>query len=259
MAGTIFQDTHFSLLLWFRIMWLVMSQKFGANAKGLMRVLSLSYATVWNVLHKLRRAMVRSEREKLKGTVEVDEAYVGGHEEGRLGRGAAKKSLVAVAVELTDGNIIGRIRMAVINDATAVTLHDFIDYNVEPGSEVVTDGWKGYSGLEFKGFSHSVKPMKKDKEALPHVHLVISLAKRWLLGTFQGAVSHRYLDYYLDEYVFRFNRRKSRSRGKLFRRLMEQAVVTSPVTRDELKVLQDRVSAEEHEMRAFLNNIMRET
>ena len=142
--------------------------------------------------------------------------------------------MVVVAVELPDGKRIGRVRMKVIENAKKSTLMPFVRENVEPGSEVITDGWKGYSSLPEEGFTHTVKVMKRDKNALPHVHLIISLLKRWLLGTYQGAVSDRYLDYYLDEYVFRFNRRTSKSRSKLFRRLMEQAVAMGPTTRVEV-------------------------
>ncbi|MDR0548138.1 MAG: IS1595 family transposase, partial [Deltaproteobacteria bacterium] len=158
---------------------------------------------------------------------EVDEAFIGALEEGAKGRGAKKKSLIVLAVELSsDYRTLGRARFAPIPDASSSSLSSFIVKNVEPGATVVTDGWRGYSSLEEMGFNHVVKKMGSDKDILPHVHLVFSLLKRWNLGTFQGSVSHKYLEYYLDEYTFRFNRRKSRSRGKLFRRIVEQAVVT---------------------------------
>jgi transposase-like protein/Zn ribbon nucleic-acid-binding protein len=237
LAGTIFQDTHISLKHWFKAMWRVMSEKSGANATGLARILGLAHSTTWNMLHKLRRTMVRAEREKLGSIVEVDESFIGGLEEDKPGRGAEKKSLVIVAVELSPNlKIIGRIRLAVIPDASSSSIIPFIQKNVESGSTVITDGWKSYLPLQKCGFNHTVKVMKKDDDMLPHVHLVISLLKRWILGTFQGSMYHKNLDYYLDEYVFRFNRRKSKSRGKLFRRLMEQAVITPPLTRKELSV-----------------------
>ena len=236
MAGTVFQDTHLPLSVWFRLMWLLMSQKYGANATGLMRVFKIGYTTAWNVLHKLRRVMVRADRAKLRGAVEIDETFVGASEEGLAGRGAQSKVMVLVAVELPDGKKIGRIRLKSIENAKGATLQEFIQANVEPGATVVTDGFRGYSGVAGLGYSHIVKVMKKDKNALTHVHLIISLLKRWLLGTCQGAVSEQYMDYYLDEYVFRFNRRTSRSRGKLFGRLMEQAVATPPTTRKDLLV-----------------------
>jgi transposase-like protein/Zn ribbon nucleic-acid-binding protein len=236
LVGTIFQDTRLSLRCWFKIMWYIMSQKYGANAIGLSRTLKLANSTTWNILHKLRRTMVRAEREKLGPVVEVDESYIGGREPGKPGRGAEKKALIAVAVELSsDEKQIGRVRLAVIPDAKSNTLVDFINKNVEPGATIITDGLKSYLAVKAEGFKHVVKTVKPGQEVLPHAHLMASLLKRWLLGTYQGGSYRRYLEYYLDEYVFRFNRRKSKSRGKLFRRLMEQAVVTPPITRKEMR------------------------
>jgi len=231
-AGTIFQDTRKPLTLWFRAIWWVTTQKNGASALGLQRILGLgSYVTAWSWLHKLRRAMVRPGRDRLSGRVEVDEAYVGGVEEGVRGRKTETKALIVVAAE-EDGRGIGRIRMRQIPDASAASLHPFIQEVIEPGSVVHTDGWEGYPGLEELGYGHEVTVLrgsgKTASELLPRVHRVISLLKRWLLGTHQGAVSVRYLDYYLDEFTFRFNRRSSRSRGKLFYRLLEQAVEVEP-------------------------------
>lgn len=230
-AGTLFQDTRKPLITWFRAMWYVTSQKNGASALGLQRVLGLgSYRTAWSWLHKLRRAMVRPGRDRLTGWVEVDETYLGGLEEGTAGRGVEDKALIVIAAQ-ADGKRIGRIRMRVIQDASAASLHTFIQDCIEPGSTVHTDGWLGYSGL--KGFDHEVTKVRRRKEAsalLPRVHMVVSLLKRWLTGTHQGAVSHKHLPYYLDEFTFCFNRRKSRSRGKLFFRLVQQAVDTGPTT-----------------------------
>ncbi len=231
-AGTIFQDTRKPLTLWFRAIWWMTTQKNGASALGLQRILGLgSYVTAWSWLHKLRRAMVRPGRDRLTGRVEVDEAYVGGLEEGVRGRKTETKALIVVAAQ-EDGRGIGRIRMRRIEDASAASLHPFIEEVIEPGSIVHTDGWKGYPGLEEKGYGHEVTVLRGSKktasELLPRVHRVISLLKRWLLGTHQGAVSVKYLDYYLDEFTFRFNRRTSGSRGKLFYRLLEQAVAVEP-------------------------------
>jgi transposase-like protein len=232
-AGTIFQDTRKPLRLWFRAMWYVTSQKNGASAMGLQRVLGLgSYLTAWTWLHKLRRAMVRPGRDRLSGRVEVDETYIGGEEPEAHARQILKKSLVAIAVQ-EDGRGIGRIRMARIADASAASLRQFIRGAIEPGSVVHTDGWQGYQGLEKNGYRHQVTVLRgKGKDAaielLPRVHLVAGLLKRWLLGTHQGSVSGNHLDYYLDEFTFRFNRRKSRSRGKLFYRLVEQALNVEP-------------------------------
>ena len=237
-AGTIFQDTRTPLPVWFRAIWWVTTQKNGASALGLQRVLGLkSYETAWAWLHKLRRAMVRRGRDRLTGRIEVDECYVGGLEEGLPGRLNLNKALVVVAAQ-EDGAGIGRIRMRQIRDASAESLVPFVRDSVEPGSVVHTDGWLGYLPLERNGYQHQVTFLKGKKktpsELMPRVHRVISLLKRWLIGTHQGAVSHKHLDYYLDEFTFRFNRRRSRSRGKLFFRLVQQAVATDPVPLDQI-------------------------
>lgn len=233
-AGTIFQDTRKPLRLWFRMVWYVVSQKNGASAIGLQRVLGLgSYATAWTWLHKLRRAMVRPGRDRLSGRVEVDETFIGGEEHDVDGRQTETKALVVIAAE-EDGRGIGRIRMARIPDASRVALHRFIQASIEPGSVVHTDGLPAYRGLEAIGYEHDVTVLvrEEDQDAavrlLPRVHRIASLVKRWLLGTHQGAVRREHLDYYLDEYTFRFNRRTSRSRGKLFFRLLQQAVQVDP-------------------------------
>jgi len=233
-AGTIFQDTRKPLVMWFRAMWYVTSQKNGASALGLQRVLGLSsYETAWTWLHKLRRAMIRPDRDRLSGWIEVDETLVGGLEEGGSGRQTSKKSWVVIAAQ-ADGAGIGRIRMRIVQDCSAANLHAFVVDCVEPGSVIHTDGWQGYTGLEKKGYQREITKIGKRREEaselMPRVHRVVSLLKRWLLGTHQGGVAYYYLPYYLDEFTFRFNRRKSKSRGKLFYRLMQQAVNTSPKT-----------------------------
>jgi transposase-like protein len=233
-AGTIFQDTHTPLTLWFRAMWWVTAQKNGVSALGLQRVLGLgSYQTAWAWLHKLRRAMVRPGRDRLAGAVEVDETYLGGLEEGKRGRQTEKKALIVVAAQ-EEGRNIGRVRMRRIADASAASLMPFVQDSIEPGSLVHTDGWLGYEPLEGNGYRHRITFLrgqaKSPSDLLPRVHRVISLLKRWLLGTHQGAVSLEHLDYYLDEFTFRFNRRRSRSRGKLFFRLGQQAVAIEPAT-----------------------------
>lgn len=232
-AGTIFQDTRKPLAVWFRAAWWVTSQKNGASALGLQQVLGLkSYKTAWTWLHKLRRAMVRPGRDRLSGRVEVDETYLGGREGGVHGRQTQSKALIVVAAQ-EDGSGIGRVRMRRIADASAASLVPFGRDCVEAGSVVHTDGWLGYLPLEGQGYDHEVTFLKgKTKtpsQLMPRVHLVISLLKRWLIGTHQGGVSLEHLDYYLDEFTFRFNRRKSRSRGKLFFRLLQQAVAIDPV------------------------------
>ncbi len=233
-AGTIFQGTRTPLTVWFRAMWWMTSQKNGISALGLQRVLGWgSYQTAWVCLHKLRRAMVRPGRDRLSGIVEADETYLGGLEEGTRGRGTESKALIVVAAE-EDGKGIGRIRMRRIPDASAHSLVSFVEDAVEPGSVVHTDGWLGYEPLQAHGYIHRVTflrdKQKSPSELLPRVHRVVSLLKRWLLGTHQGAVSIEHLDGYLDEFTFRFNRRKSHSRGKLFYRLVQQAVAVEPAT-----------------------------
>jgi len=212
-------------------MWFVTSQKHGVTALGLKRVLGLgSYQTAWTWLHKLRRAMVRPGRERLSGYVEVDESYVGGEEEGTHGRETYKKAIVAIAVEMHDPKGFGRIRINRVPDVSSASLTPFVCQAVEPGSVVHTDGWNGYNALPKHGYERKVTVLSDSGDPahvlMPGVHRVASLLKRWLLGTHQGAVSNRHLDYYLDEYTFRFNRRTSASRGLLFYRLMQQATST---------------------------------
>jgi transposase-like protein len=231
-AGTIFQDCRKPLTLWFRAAWWVTSQKTGTSALGLQRVLGLgSYKTAWTWLHKMRRAMVRPGRDRLTGRIEVDETYLGGVEKGSTGRGVTSKALIVVAAQ-EDGRRIGRIRMRRIPDASAQSLIPFVQDSVEPGSVVHTDGWLGYEPLASNGYRHEVTFLRGNRKSpsdlLPRVHRVISLLKRWLMGTHQGGVSHEHLDYYLDEFTFRFNRRTSKSRGKLFYRLLQQAVAVEP-------------------------------
>jgi transposase-like protein len=230
-SGTIFEGSRSPLTVWFRAIWWVTSQKNGASALGLKRILGLgSYETAWTWLHKIRRAMVRPGRENLSGSVEVDETYIGGMEEGLRGRGAENKALIIIATQMVEKKKIGRIRMKKIPDASSESLHGFIGSSIEPGSTVITDAWTGYSDLE--GYHHKVinisKRKKNASDLLPGVHRIASLLKRWLMGTHQGAVSHDHLDYYLDEFTFRFNRRTSSYRGKLFYRLLEQAVQIKP-------------------------------
>lgn len=236
-AGTIFQDTHKPLTLWFRAIWYVTSQKNGTSALNLQSVLGLgSYETAWTWLHKLRRAMVRQGRDKLNGTVEVDEAFIGAPGKGgKRGRGAESKVLLVVAVEIGNKKI-GRIRMGIIDSASSKNLHRFVEATIDKESAIITDGWRGYNGLSEKGYYHEAKNRKAEDETtlLPHVHTVISLLKRWLLGTLQGSCSKEHMAYYLDEYTFRFNRRKSKSRGMLFYRLLQNAVQLQPTSYDDI-------------------------
>lgn len=237
-AGTIFQDLHISLRLIFQAMWYVVCQKQGVSALGLQAILGIgNYETVWTWLHKLRRAMVRPGRDRLSGTVEIDETLVGGTQSGKRGRGAEGKELVLIAVEKTEKGT-GRVRLKHIPDASGSTLEKAIDEMVVPGSTIRTDGWRGYSKLGEKGYTHIIlvhDEQEPGEHPTPLVDRIASLLKRWLLGTHQGGQQFSHIQYYLDEYTFRFNRRKSRSRGMLFYRLIQQALQVEPITRINLK------------------------
>ena len=230
-AGTIFQNTRISLRLWFRAIWQVVSQKHGISALGLQRVLGLNrYETTWTMLHKLRIAMVRPGRDRLVGPVQVDETYIGGPRPGKRGRGAAGKTLVMITVE-DKGKRPGRIRLHKVKDASGQSLIPAVKESVQYGSELRTDGWEGYSQLSSSGYKHTIirKTANIGENLLPLANRVVALLKRWLQGTHQGSPRPSHLDYYLDEFVFRFNRRTSRSRGLLFYRLIQQAVNIDPV------------------------------
>ena len=179
--------------------------------------------------------MVRPGRNLLQGSIEIDETYVGGKKkEGKRGRGAEGKEIVVIALEIHDPKGYGRVRMKRIPDASADSLIPFIREVAKQGSEIRTDGWKGYSDLSKHGYTHKQTVLSDSGNpahvAMPGVHRIAALLKRVLLSTHQGAVRGKHLDYYLDEYTFRFNRRTSRSRGLLFYRLMEQAVDTKTTT-----------------------------
>jgi len=234
-AGTIFERTRLPLRTWFAAMWFVTSQKDGASALGLQRVLGLSsYQTAWTWLHKLRRAMVRPDRDRLHGRIEIDETYLGGRDVGgKHGRGSAGKQLVVIALEILAPKGYGRVRLRQIPDVSGASLMPFVCDVVEKGSDILTDGWSGYNQLTQRGYGHERVLLSDSGDPahvnMPGVHRIAALVKRWLLSTHQGAVSGKHLEYYLDEYTFRFNRRTSRSRGMLFYRLLEQAMMTAPV------------------------------
>ena len=232
-AGTIFQATRSPLTVWFRAIWWVVSQKNGASALGLQRILGLgSYRTAWTWLHKIRRAMVRPGRDRLSGKVEVDETFVGGFQTSGGRRHVGNKALVAIAAEVR-GRAIGRVRMHRIADSSAESLLPFVQEAVEPGTVVITDGLQTYRSLPDLGYPHDRRVLLGSGESaeavLPRAHRTASLLKRWLLGTHQGGVSREHLDSYLDEFTFRFNRRTSQHRGKLFYRLLQQAVAVDAV------------------------------
>jgi transposase-like protein len=192
-----------------------------------------SYKTAWAWLQKLRRAMIRPNRDRLAHRVEVDECYVGGEEQGVRGRQTYRKAIVVIAVELTARSRTARIRLRHVPDLTADSLVGFVSDVVEPQSSVETDGWSGYRALNEAGFEHRVTVLSASLDpahvVMPHVHRVASLLKRWLLGTHQGGVSNAHLPYYLDEFTFRFNRRTSGARGLLFYRLLCHALHIGPI------------------------------
>lgn len=237
-AGTVFQDLRKPLRLMFQAMWYIVCQKQGVSALGLKSILGLgSYETAWVWLHKLRTAMVRPGRDRLSGTVEVDEIWIGGAHSGKRGRGAEGKELVLVAVEKTNFGI-GRIRLKRIPDASGPTLEKAVTELVDQGSTIRTDGWRGYTRLKEKGYTHKilVHPVQEPgDDPTPLVDRIASLLKRWLLGTHQGGQQFSHLQYYLDEFTFRFNRRTSRSRGQLFYRLVQQALELKPAPLSTIK------------------------
>ncbi len=244
-AGTIFDKTRTSLRSWFAAVWYITNQKQGVTALGLQRVLGMgSYQTAWMMLHRLRRAMIRPGRERLNGVVEVDESFVGrsAANKRRVGKQAKRladqynmrRSIIAIAVEIKEPKGFGRVRLRRIPDTSEASLLPFIQDSIEPGSNVRTDGSWAYRALRENGYRRDKKVMAGADDpahvSMPGVHRVAALLKRWLLGTHQGSVRPHQIDAYLDEFAFRFNRRSSRSRGLLFYRLLEQAVVTEPVT-----------------------------
>jgi transposase-like protein len=232
-AGTIFDRSREPLANWFTAIWFMTNQKYGVSALGLQRLLGLgSYQTAWTMLRKLRTAMVRPGSDRLQGTAEVDETYVGGIEQGTRGRGTERKFIVAIAIEVLSPTGFGRVRLKRVADAFARSLIPFVQFTIKSGSLVCTDGWKGYAGLAKEGYEHHAVSISSSGDpahvVMPGVHKIASLLKRWMLGTHQGSVTAAHLDAYLDEFAFRFNRRKSRRRGMLFYRLLENAVVTQP-------------------------------
>jgi transposase-like protein len=229
--------------VWFTACWLFATQKDGISALSLQRSLEIgSYQTAWAMLHRLRSVLVRPGRDRLAGAVEVDETFIGGEEPGLAGgRARGKKALVGVAVEVREPRGFGRCRMAILADASAASLHPFVTEHVEPGAKVITDGWQGYAGITGLGYAHDRRSQRAARargqdpgELLPAVHRVASLAKRWLLGTHQGSVDEAHLPGYLNEFVFRFNRRRSASRGLVFYRVLKLAAGHDPVRYQDL-------------------------
>jgi transposase-like protein len=233
-AGTIFDKTRTPLTVWFMACWLFATQKDGISALSLKRSLEIgSYQTAWAMLHRLRSVLVRPGRERLEGAVEVDESYFGGEEPALAGgRAKGKKVLVGVAVERREPKGFGRCRMVPLADVSAETLRGFLTDNVQEGTTVITDGLQSYRPATAGLYTHERlvgSGSATTTKLLPGVHTVVSLAKRWLLGTHQGRVDDAHLPGYLNEFVFRFNRRRSRSRGLVFYRVLELAAAHDPV------------------------------
>lgn len=237
-TGTILEKTRTPLTTWFEAAWHLTTAKNGLSAKTLERTLGTSYRTAWAILQRFRVAMVRSERGRLSGAVEVDETLVGGVERGgKRGRGSSKP-IVVIAIEVKEPKGFGRVRMRHVPDASGANLQPFICDVVAQGATVRTDGWTGYNGLSKHGYLHERVVLSSSGDpahvSMPGVHRIASLLKRWILGTHQGSVVPAHLQSYLEEFTFRFNRRSSRSRGLVFRRLMEQCIVTEPITEAEV-------------------------
>ena len=237
-ADTIFENTRTPLTTWLDAAWHVTTAKNGLSAKTLERTIGTSYHVAWMMLQRFRVAMVNSERTKLAGTVEVDETLVGGEEHGgKRGRGA-EKDIVVIAVEMKEGKAFGRTRMRHIPDASEASLLPFIQDSIVPGATLVTDGWRGYNKIGGYGYSREIRNISDSDDfahvLMPGVHRLASLLKRWILGTHQGSVSGMHLQAYLEEYTFRFNRRNAKSRGLVFKRLIEHSLKTKPITQSDI-------------------------
>jgi transposase-like protein len=237
-TGTLFQRTHLPLRIWFLAAWEMTSTKHGTTAVDVQRQLGLgSYTTAWLLCHKLRRAMVRSGRDQLSGTVEADEIYLGSLEPGRRGGWSSLTKAIIVVVVETKRDHLGRVRLKHVPDLTARSLAGFVREVVVPGSHVHTDKLQSYASLkrDYRHEATAVTTLPESAEtALPGVNRIAALLKRWLLGVVQGGLAREHLQTYLEEFSFRFNRRSSSARGLLFRRLLEQVVVTEPLPWEKL-------------------------
>ena len=233
-AGTIFHKTRTPLVKWFWAIWMVAQDKGGSSATRLSKQLELGYRTAWTMLHKLRKAMgERDERYNLTGSIEMDDAFFGGAAAGKRGRGAGNKSKVVVMVE-NRGEHAGFLAMKTVPTVDMCQVDAAASAKITPGQHIHTDGLNAYNGLEALGHDHhaEIVPANQAHEKLPWVHIAISNAKRFLLGTYHG-VSHKYLQSYLDEFCYRFNRRSWEL--TLTSRLLMACVVANPVTLAELK------------------------
>jgi transposase-like protein/ribosomal protein L37AE/L43A len=229
-SGTMFHRSRKPLTMWFKVIWWYTTRRSGVNATNLQELLGISYPTAWSWLQKLRMHSKRPEREKLSGQVEVDEFYLGGSKTGKQGRGSKNKTTIIAAVE-KNNNKIGRIRMQKITNCEKENLKAFINENIEKGSKIITDGWSGYFGLDQNSnYDHEKVVSSVKEDVTPGVHRVASLFKRVVLGTYQGNVSPKHVQKYLDEYVFRFNRRKSSHVGTKFYKMIQLTAASSIIT-----------------------------
>ena len=210
-AGTVLHRTRMSLRDWFWAAYLVTTHTPGLSALQLQRQLGIRrYETAWIMLQKLRRAMRRPQREALRDKVEVDETFIGNQEGLRGGRELGDRALVVGAVEVR-GRASGRVRLQVVPNSSAASLSGFVRKNVESGTIVITDGWQGYAPLSGMGYRHRSKTQGRRERALvilPRIHQVFGNLKTWLRGTHHG-VEAKHIQAYLDEFVFRFNRRRT--------------------------------------------------
>jgi len=228
-AGSVIQDSHIPVRYWFWAAYIMSTLTPGISALQLQRQLGIgSYRTALNLCRRLRKSMVNPMREPLAGTIEVDDTYIGGPGEGKRGRGSEDKIPVIIAVE-SRGDHTGRVRLGVIPDVTKNSLHSFICRNISKGSQINTDGWDGYLGLEAHGYIHNPNVQGTAKNAgkvLPWVHRVAGNLKTWIRGTHHG-VDTEYLQGYLDEFTFRYNRRRYREHA--FLSLLVLATKSSPL------------------------------
>ena len=237
-AGTAFDKTRTPLTIWFDAAWHVCTAKNGMSAKTLERTIGTSYHVAWMMLQRFRVAMVNSERTKLTGIVEIDETLIGGEEhDGKRGRGT-DKDIVVIAVEIQEGKGFGRTRMRHIPDASGDSLIPFIKENISTDATLITDGWSGHSKVADAGYTRKIINLSGTDDfahvLMPGVHRLASLLKRWILGTHQGSVSDMHLQSYLEEYTFRFNRRNSKSRGLVFKRLIEYLLLSKPILQSDI-------------------------
>ncbi len=213
------------------------STKSGVSATNLSRLLGISYPTAWTWLQKLKRCTINPDRKKLSGIVEVDEFYLGGKHSGKQGRGSENKHKVVVAVEhrkskdskLDLFHLMGRARLSVIPDCSAESLIPFIRDNIHEGSTLITDKWKGYTTDLNVDYVHKSFKSSTNLSKFDHVHRVASLVKRWFIGTLQGSIKPEHLQEYLDEYIFRFNRRNLKSIGSKFYRMLQFVSLSKPI------------------------------